>query len=543
MRQKHIIIRFICTFAVLLALAITAVVVRADDRASSADMRSVAFEQHILPRYPHPGVDKTILLSPLGQNRRSSSEGLRKSSEAIPYRYYPSGFDIPLEINDEIWEILLSMQFRGSRGIRRWLERSGHFVPIMKEIFREEGAPTDLVYLSMIESGYNLMAHSSANAIGPWQFMESTGRRYGLKIEDWVDERHDFELSTRAAARHLMDDFGRFGDWPLAIAAYNAGYGKIYRALKKSKKKDFWGIANEDFLRPETINFVPKYFAALIISKNPEKFGFSDIKYKKPLYYNKITVPPLTDLRVIARESGADFDEVFLLNAQYIFECTPPFKGKYTVKVPVDCNKGVEKRINALDKKERNLFVCHKVGHGETIDGIALEYGVPEGIILQTNGIAKSHSLKKKQDLIIPIRKGDSRFRAWESGRGDYVIYYMVKKDDTLSGIAGKAGVSVHDLARWNKIDQNSIIHPGQRLKIHVKSRYQVRHMGATLKRVSSKSSSKKSSKSVYYTVEEGDTLWGIAQKYSTTVNNLCRWNSIKEEDILRPGYRLKIYR
>jgi len=194
-------------------------------------------------------------------------------------------FDIPIEITPAVEKHLVYFQTRGRKWYATWLARSTRYLPMMREIFKENGLPEDLTYLAMIESGFSTRATSRAKASGPWQFMKATGSRYGLDDDWWVDERRDPELATRAAAAHLKDLYEEFGDWYLAMAAYNAGAGKVNRAIDKYKTRNFYEIAavarNRDF-RPETKNYVPKMIAAAIIGHYPEEFGFTGIEHLEP---------------------------------------------------------------------------------------------------------------------------------------------------------------------------------------------------------------------------------------------------------------------
>src|SRR3989338_4539642 len=209
--------------------------------------------------------------------------------------------NIPLVMNDQVQGWLDYFQGRGRVHFERYLRRSGKYTQMMRQVLKSEGMPGDLVYLSMIESGFNPHAYSSARATGAWQFIYETGRRYGLKVDSWVDERRDPEKSTVAAAKYLKDLYDRFNNWYLAAAGYNAGEGKIGRAIRKYATEDFWEIAEQKYLKRETKDYVPKLIAAALIAKDPEKYGFTNLRYEEAISHDTVTLPSSTDLRVVAK--------------------------------------------------------------------------------------------------------------------------------------------------------------------------------------------------------------------------------------------------
>jgi len=198
----------------------------------------------------------------------------------------------------------------------RWLARSTRYLPLIHEELDRAGLPRDLVYLAMIESGFNQRAYSRARAVGLWQFMKGTGRDYNLRIDRYVDERRNALKSTRAAAAYLADLYQQFGDWHLAVAAYNGGPGKIRYGIKRFKTKDFWTLAEKRYLRLETKRYVPKLIAAIIIAKSPEKYGFTKIDYAPPMEYDSIEVGPGLSIDALALISGGSKKQLMLLNQE-----------------------------------------------------------------------------------------------------------------------------------------------------------------------------------------------------------------------------------
>ena len=235
-------------------------------------------------------------------------------------------YDIPIVINAAVEQHMKYFQKTIPKRFKMWLERSGRFTPMMRAILKEHDMPEDLVYLALIESGFNCSAYSRAAAVGPWQFIRGTGRRYGLRIDYWVDERRDPVKSTHAAAKYLGDLYAEFGSWYLAAAGYNAGEGKVRRALKRYNADDFWSISQgrRYYLKRETRQYVPKMIAAAIIAKNPEKYGFKEIRYWEPLAYDTVKVHSGTSLGVAAKLAGIQTKELVQLNPELRRWCTPP---------------------------------------------------------------------------------------------------------------------------------------------------------------------------------------------------------------------------
>lgn len=242
-------------------------------------------------------------------------------------------YDIPMVLNHSVENHIDYFGTRGRVMFQRWLDRSEQYIPIMKEILRENNLPEDLVYVAMIESGFSTSAVSWANAVGPWQFMTGTAKMYGLKINRWVDERRDPIKSTKAAARHLRRLHTKFGAWPLALASYNAGCGRVQRAVVKTSSEDFWDLRATPAIASETKNYVPKYMAAIIIAKNPELYGFSS-NQAKLFTYDEVAVKRSTDLRLVARCTGSTYADMKELNPELKSRLTPPSVKNYILRLP-----------------------------------------------------------------------------------------------------------------------------------------------------------------------------------------------------------------
>jgi membrane-bound lytic murein transglycosylase D len=277
----------------------------------------------------------------------------------------------------------------------------------MRKLLKEQGLPEDLVYIALIESGFDPSAYSRSKASGPWQFISWTGKRYGLKVNWWVDERRDPEKSTIAAAKHLKDLYERFECWYLAAAGYNAGEYKIIRAMKRYRTEDFWLLTNSRYLKRETKNYVPQMIAAALIAKDPEKYGFTDVEYQEPLRYEKLKVPELTGLSLIAKACETSLEEIKDLNPEILRGVTPPDEPDYEIKIPFGKKDVFLKNFESLQPIESFQFKTYTVKNGETLAGIARVYRVDLDPLLEINHLKKTSRISKGTTLLIPLSKDE----------------------------------------------------------------------------------------------------------------------------------------
>jgi peptidoglycan lytic transglycosylase D len=316
-------------------------------------------------------------------------------------------FDIPIVINGKVEHYIQYFQTTIRDKFITWLSRSEKYIPFMKNLLKEHGLPEDLVYMSLIESGFNPYAYSRAKAVGLWQFISMTGKRYGLKVNWWVDERRDPEKSTIAAAKYLKDLYDLFACWYLAAAGYNAGEYKIIKAIKRYQTEDFWKLTNQRYLKRETKDYVPQMIAAALIAKDPEKYGFIDVAYQEPLRYEKVKVPELTDLCLIAKACETSLEEIKDLNPELRRGVTPPNETEYEIKIPFGKKDFFLKNFEALQPLEKFQFKTHLVKKGEALKGIANHYRVDLEPLLEINHLNKTSSISKGMTLLIPISKDE----------------------------------------------------------------------------------------------------------------------------------------
>ncbi len=377
-------------------------------------------------------------------------------------------YQIPMILNDSVENHMEYFKTRGRDIFQRWLDRSARYIPTMREIFREKNLPEDLVYVAMIESGFNPYAISWARAVGPWQFMPHTGKLYGLRIDWWVDERKDPVKATYAAAEHLKDLHNLFGSWPLALASYNAGAGKVQRAVLRTRSEDFWDLKASRYIRRETKNYIPKFMAATIIAKNPEAYGFQ-IPAVEPFVYDEVVITESTDLRLIARCAGTTFETIKELNPELKRWATPPDASQYVLRVPKGARETFLTAYAAVPADQKIRWERHLVGRGETLPGIAQRYNTSPEAIREVNGIKKNR-VSSGQQLLVPVNAvgKDETLTAIapeQLGKKQQILY-RVRRGDNLAKIARKHDVTVADIREWN----NGIrtIRVGQKIRLVV---------------------------------------------------------------------------
>ncbi|HEY0094169.1 MAG TPA: transglycosylase SLT domain-containing protein, partial [Archangium sp.] len=319
-------------------------------------------------------------------------------------------YDIPVEMQPLVAQYIQFFQGPGRKWFRKWVSRSTRYLPAMQPILESLGLPRDTVYLAMIESGFSPSAYSWAHAAGPWQFIASTGRQYGLHQDFWVDERKDPIKATHAAARYLKDLYSELGHWYLAWAGYNTGSGRVRRLMERHGTTDFWAISAEKGLATETKHYVPKLIAAALIAKHPSAFGFAEDEfvYEPPLAFDEVKLTEAVDLDVIARAAGASVLEVQELNPELRRWCTPPASAKnpYTLRLPQGTRQRFTENFAQLATKERLAFRVHRVKRGDTLSQIALNYGTAPEAILQMNQLKSLRTLRVNSELVIPVPVG-----------------------------------------------------------------------------------------------------------------------------------------
>lgn len=284
-----------------------------------------------------------------------------------------------------------------------WLDQSMPYIPLIKEILREEGIPEDIAFLPLIESGFNLNAKSPAKATGLWQFMATTGALYGLKMNNWVDERKDPVKSTKAAARHLKDLYETFGSWPLALASYNAGSGKIKRALNRTGSSTFWEIGQGRVLKKETMDYIPKFMAAMIIARNPEAFGFT-LSEGPAFKYDLLHVPGGMDIHMVAKNSNVDYDLLRSLNPELKSHITSFDEPYYILRLSEGTGEIFIENFENLLPSERIVYREYKVKIGDSVYKIAKRHDTTVSAIREANKLNNRLKIVAGKTILVPIR-------------------------------------------------------------------------------------------------------------------------------------------
>ncbi|MDI6890417.1 MAG: transglycosylase SLT domain-containing protein [Thermodesulfovibrionales bacterium] len=283
-----------------------------------------------------------------------------------------------------------------------WLSRSGKYIELMKEILKEKDIPEEIVFLPLIESGFNPHAYSPRRATGYWQFIASTAKKYGLEINWWRDERRDPVKSTMAAADYLKDLYDMFGSWNLAMAAYNAGEGKILKALHMTKTDDYWSLLDSKYLKRETKDYVPKFIAASLIAKSPQEFGFGELEYHLPLDYDEVTIDLPIDLEVAAECAETTLEVIKGLNPELRRWCTPPDVSEYTLRIPEGKKDIFLQKLSQIPSKKRFSIDRYTVKKGDTLKRISKKTGIPLHVILDLNSMEKIIPLKAGMKIYLP---------------------------------------------------------------------------------------------------------------------------------------------
>jgi membrane-bound lytic murein transglycosylase D len=453
-------------------------------------------------------------------------------------------YDVPIVLNPSVESHITYFSTTIRDRFQLWLNRSGRYVPLMTQIFREYGLPEDLVFVSLIESGFNPYAYSRSHAVGAWQFMKGTGLKYGLRIDRYIDERRDVVKSTHAAAAYLKDLYAMFNSWPLALASYNGGEGRVGRAMKRTNAEDFWELRATSYLHPETRNYVPKFMAATIIAKNPQKYGFTT-DYEKPLAYDEVVIRKPTDLRMIAKAASVTYTGLKQLNPELRQDMTPLGYDAYRLKLPVGTKAVFEQNFAKLPERNKTVWMRHTIRRGETLASIAQRFGTSTEELRDMNRLAGSQIQTGATVLVPAGARGPqsagvtARAAASPAAAARKAATYRVRRGDTLWNISQKFDVQLSDLRAWNGLSRRDGIQAGQRLVVQPKSEPPARARTANLE---SSPALADRPKRLTYRVKRGDTLWGLSKSFNVPIRDIRKWNRLGRTSGIRTGQRLVLY-
>jgi len=456
------------------------------------------------------------------------------------------------------------------RGVfERAYARSGRYHDMMVATLKEQGLPQELIYLAQAESGFHPQAVSKAGARGIWQFMASRGSGYGLHHNMWVDDRQDPEKSTRAAARHLKDLYNQFGDWYLAMAAYNSGPGTVQAAVKRTGYADFWELYNRNVLPKETKNYVPIILAVTIMAKNPSQYGLDSVAMEHPAEYDTVKISYPVDLRLVAECVNSTPEELQNLNPS-LLRLTTPRDGQFDLHLPAGTKDQYETAVASIPAGMRLWWRYHTVHSGDTLATLARTYHVTAKSITEANHL-DGPELDADAKLVIPIAPGKHPLNDTAT-YARRITRYKVHAGDTVETVAENFGVSAQMLRRWNGIRGNSLsgrriialhlpvspsAHPTEVASARTSSHAsKAKHpatpapaetatvkppatKSAQIERLQARNQEAAPAAVVHHKVKSGETLYSIANAYRTTVAALKRDN--RNVAVIRPGMILTV--
>ena len=444
--------------------------------------------------------------------------------ENIEQPYESSYGNIPLDSHPDVNKWINYFTGRGRGHMEVYLERSSKYLPIMKAVLKEKGLPVNLVYVALIESGFSSKALSRANAVGYWQFIQGTGKRYNLKIDGFVDERRDFILATEAAAQYFKDLYSLFGSWHLSLAAYNSGEYRVNRAVLRHYNRDFWHLSSKKALPRETRNYIPKLIAAIHISQDPQKYGFYNLDFQPILSYETLEIKKSVSLKKLASNLHLDLDTLKSLNPKYKGDYVPIYKESTSLRIPSGVSLelaqlAVDKSFMAAPKHKYQYHYWYRVKRGDNLSSIARRNKTTVTQLKRENKLGRSSLIRVGQKLKIPARRlvAQNVKSSRKTSSSPNKTFHIVKRGQSLGSIAKSYGLTLQELKKWNNIQGSPIIHPGQQLKI---------------KKPNSKS---------YHLVKKGETLIGIANQYKIPLPKLMKQNSLHFQSVLLAGRKLII--
>ncbi len=456
-----------------------------------------------------------------------TDEQVEKAKREVAAGKVPATFDIPVVVNDAVLKAVAYFQFRTPHAFAGALRRSGRYLPLMRGILREQGLPQDLVYMAMIESAFKANAHSRARAHGFWQFIDGTGKRYGLRKTRAFDERSDPEKSTRAAAHYLADLYEMFGDWHLAMAAYDAGEGRILKMLQRTGAKDYWQLAAAGGLRRETRDYVPFVLAAALISSDPIRYGF-DVVPDPPMEFEVVRIPRPVDLARVAGALDVPPADLALLNSELTTRVTPHGVAGYPLRVPPGSGVRLEAQLASLPvapEVREHRVVARK---GDTIARVAARAGVTVAELCDLNDLPRNARLKKGQVLVVPVRGAANASRKPAA---------LAAGDSRAKGEIRALPTPAAAVTRADEVPPFRAA-AGPAPAAPLPAKIEIPASGferAPAPRPASDTTT------VRYTVRPGDTLYRIAARFGLTVEEIRRANGLSAAETLRAGRRLTL--
>jgi membrane-bound lytic murein transglycosylase D len=456
---------------------------------------------------------------------------------AFPRSVRPIDTQIPMIANRLVDQSIAFLQRNPDRHITNWMSRAETYFPMIERILAEENVPDELKYLAMVESGLNPRARSWASAVGMWQFMAPTGREYGLHVNAWVDDRMNPEKATRAAARYLRDLHAQFGDWHLALAAYNCGPGNVRRAQRRSGKTTFWDIY--DHLPRETRNYVPMFIATSLVASNPDAFGLRQIDAGPMYTYHQVPVEGMLSLNEVARLAGTTETAVRALNPELLRDTLPPSDRPYYVRLPFGTHERFIAQYSALPSVPRRSSLEHVVRRGDSLGRIASQHGVTVSQLMQANGL-RSTVIQPGQRLSVPVAAIASGRGPAEIKPGQVVaVDYGSRSNRPIvvtDGVTPRTAVAAARSAQTPVVTARTPAAPASDEAATRTTRQQ-----PASSRTTQPAAAPSTDTRVVYTVRRGDNLTTIARRYNVSVTQIRGWNNLRSNNI-QAGQRLTLH-
>lgn len=480
--------------------------------------------------------------------------------------------DLPVRWEPQVVRFLefFKSDVRGRSIMATWLRRMGRYRPIIERKLDELGLPRDLIFLAMIESGFDPGATSNKSAGGVWQFIPGAARAYGLEVNHWVDARRDPERAAEAAAHLLKDLFVRFGSWPLAFAAYNAGYGAILRSIARFNSNDFWELARHEAGLPwETSLYVPKILAAAIVGHNLKAFGFADLTMDPAWEFDRVEVPSGISFGALARAAGARPDVIEDLNPEYIASRLPPDRPTVALRVPLGSAAQFAKA--ALEAKTNERLQTVVLRFGETLEDVAKARGSSVRELKRLNAVTDSAELRGGMTILVPNRNAPTLAAQTPTSdepddtvlvavpdrafayQGRERVFYRTREGDTLADVAAVFDVTPDSIVEWNNIDPEAKLQPKLILQLFVREGFdrgnvvlldsdKIRVVTLGSEEFLELEAARRGKTRLFYSARSGDTLAKIAKRYGLAPGDLARVNRLSATSELGEGQKIVVY-
>lgn len=458
-------------------------------------------------------------------NVRGEIESFRASEPELPELAVPEFDDIPEDVQIYVQKWLNYFQGRGRDHMERYLTRSTRYERLMKRILRENGIPEDIIYIALIESGFSPRAISRSRAVGYWQFIRGTGKRYGLAINTFVDERRDPVLATQAAADYFKGLYTEFNSWFLAMASYNVGEGRVRRETNRIKSRDFWALVKKRRLPKETLNYVPKFLAARLIARKPEAYGFVNLPYEPPIEFETAKFAQSINMKTLADKLNVDYAELKRLNPKFRGEVAPVEGRSLELRLPLNTKEtalavasevGVKDLVFVPDQGETDVY---KVRSGDTLLKIAKRFKTSVAHLREINDFKRRSRLRPGRTIFVPIPSSPLPAKS-------------VASEATLAARAAapaEGSTVVNSASMASSTSNGAVATPESSVNTAKSSAETVAQAAA------------KNADESLYIVQEGESLAEVSVKNNMTMEELMELNSFTEGQVISSGMQLKV--